>query len=56
MSTRQDAPLGLSPGEADDSDGQWAAIKAGEPTITHEDVAPVALDVGYAGLSALAGS
>jgi predicted transcriptional regulator len=27
------------PEEEDDLDRQWAAIKAGEPTIPHEDVA-----------------
>jgi predicted transcriptional regulator len=32
------ASASLSPDEVDDLDRQWAAIKAGEPTVTHDDV------------------
>lgn len=32
------APAKLSPAEVAELDRQWAAIKAGEPTVPHEDV------------------
>jgi plasmid stability protein len=32
------APAKLSGGELRDLDRQWAAIKAGEPTVAHDDV------------------
>ena len=38
MVTLDDAAVKLSPEEAADLDRQWAAIKAGEPTVAHEDV------------------
>jgi predicted transcriptional regulator len=33
------APVALSPEELEELDRRWAAIKAGAPTIPHEDVA-----------------
>jgi predicted transcriptional regulator len=39
MTTLQFAPTDPSAEELADLDRQWAAIKAGEPTIPHEDVA-----------------
>lgn len=31
-------PVKVPPAELDDLDRQWAAIKAGEPTVAHDDV------------------
>jgi predicted transcriptional regulator len=39
MTALQASSFTLSPADEDDLDRQWAAIKAGEPTIPHEDVA-----------------
>jgi len=39
MAALQSAAVVLSPEELDELDRQWAAIKAGEPTVPHEDVA-----------------
>jgi predicted transcriptional regulator len=39
MTALQDASFALTPEEEDDLDRQWATIKAGEPTIPHEEVA-----------------
>jgi predicted transcriptional regulator len=38
MVALDDVAVKLSPEDAADLDRQWAAIKAGEPTVTHEDV------------------
>lgn len=38
MVALDDAAVKLSPEEAADLDGQWAAVKAGQPTIAHDDV------------------
>jgi len=39
MTALQRSPVVLSSEELDDLDRQWAAIKAGEPTVSHDDVA-----------------
>jgi predicted transcriptional regulator len=39
MTALQSAPVSLSSEELDELDRQWAAIKAGEPTVPHEEVA-----------------
>jgi hypothetical protein len=39
MTALQASSFTVSPEDEDDLDRQWAAIKAGEPTIPHEDVA-----------------
>ena len=39
MVALESAPVTLPPEELDELDRRWAAIKAGEPTIPHEDVA-----------------
>jgi predicted transcriptional regulator len=39
MTALQSAPVRISSEELDELDRQWAAIKAGEPTVPHEDVA-----------------
>ena len=39
MAALQGSPVVLSAEELDELDRQWEAIKAGEPTIPHEDVA-----------------
>ena len=39
MTALQSAPLALSSGDLAELDRQWAAIKAGEPTVPHEQVA-----------------
>ena len=38
MTALQNAPVVLNPDEVADLDRQWVAIKAGEPTVPHEDV------------------
>jgi predicted transcriptional regulator len=38
MVTLEGASARLSPAEMNELDRQWAAIKAGEPTIAHDDV------------------
>ena len=38
MVALESASVALSPEEVDELDRQWAAIRAGEPTIPHEDV------------------
>jgi len=39
MTTLQDAGIALSPDEVAGLDREWAAVKAGEPAVRHEDVA-----------------
>jgi predicted transcriptional regulator len=39
MTALQGPSIALSSEDEDELDRQWAAIKAGEPTIPHEDVA-----------------
>ena len=39
MTALQEASFALSSEDEDELDRQWTAIKAGEPTIPHEDVA-----------------
>ena len=39
MTALQSSAVVLSSDELDELDRQWAAIKAGEPTIPHEEVA-----------------
>ncbi len=36
---RQSAPAEISAAELTELDGQWAAIEAGEPTVSHEQIA-----------------
>jgi predicted transcriptional regulator len=39
MTALQDAPVVVSSEDIGELDRQWAVIKAGEPTVPHEDVA-----------------
>jgi predicted transcriptional regulator len=39
MVALESAPITLSPEDLDELDRPWAAIKSGEPTTPHEDVA-----------------
>jgi predicted transcriptional regulator len=38
MTALQERPAVLSSEEIAELDGQWAAVKAGEPTVPHEEV------------------
>jgi predicted transcriptional regulator len=39
MAALESVSVAVSPEEVDELDRQWAAIRAGEPTIPHEDMA-----------------